>query len=269
MCSNEENASLHKFNKAISGELIKDLFNKLDTGINSQCKCDELLKNRPLCPIHDKEEYDRVNNGANKKKQLMQPKKIVIAREGVLTDGTLTIDEAIWKPVPEFEGRYEVSIMGRIRTIQRKVNARWGYRFIKPKLLPVKLDSKKKYCLVDPHKDCARKTLLVHRIVGQVFIPNPLNKPAINHKNGNKLDNSATNLEWVTVKENIEHSISTGLVDSKGVKNAMSKLNEKQVTEIYKASGFQYEIAKRYNITQTTVSEIKTGKNWKHVTAFL
>ena len=67
------------------------------------------------------------------------------------------------------------------------------------------------YVRMELYKDKKPKMFNVHRIVAEVFIPNPLNKPFVNHKDGNKQNNHIDNLEWVTQKENIEHAFRTGL----------------------------------------------------------
>ena len=68
------------------------------------------------------------------------------------------------------------------------------------------------YKAVTLHKAGQGKMMLLHRIVAQTFVPNPENKPQVNHINGNKADNRVENLEWVTAQENIEHAVKTGLI---------------------------------------------------------
>lgn len=70
----------------------------------------------------------------------------------------------------------------------------------------------KGYMAVDMYQDGERKTKRVHRLVAEAFVPNPNNKPEVNHKDGNRYNNSASNLEWVTKKENCEHAWASGLV---------------------------------------------------------
>ena len=103
------------------------------------------------------------------------------------------MDKEIWTPVVGYEGVYEVSNMGRVRN-----------RFGK---IMMKRFNHKGYHRVYLTKNGEPKYVAVHRIVGKAFIPNPENKPQINHKNGVKTDNRVENIEWCTNEENLEHSM--------------------------------------------------------------
>ena len=99
----------------------------------------------------------------------------------------------IWKDIPEYEGLYQVSNLGRIKSLY----------FGKERIMKQSKD-KQGYCCISLYKDCKIKYFLVHRLIGLVFIPNdnPTEKIEINHKDENKENNTVTNLCWVTPKEN-------------------------------------------------------------------
>ncbi|AII27975.1 HNH endonuclease [Bacillus phage Bobb] len=115
----------------------------------------------------------------------------------------------------------------------------------------------------------ANSTYPVHRLVALAFHPNPDNKPQVNHIDGNKVNNEAANLEWVTPSENIIHAIRTGLqVHRRGEKHHSSKFTEKQVIEIKQmlAKGMKgATIAREFDVPPQYISWIKTGHTWRHV----
>lgn len=114
------------------------------------------------------------------------------------------------------------------------------------------------------------KTLRIHRLVAMGFIPNPNNYPEVNHKNGDKMKNDITNLEWCTGLENIQHAWKNGLIKGlKGHENGRAKLDESKVKEIKeKYTGKRGEIAslaKEYNVSWSLIKFIVSNKNWTHV----
>ena len=117
-----------------------------------------------------------------------------------------------------------------------------------------------------------QKNVYTHRLLGECFIENTENKPQINHKDGNKHNNSICNLEWSTNKENIQHSIKTGLKDltfNKGEKNSRSILDNQKVREIKNKlkSGFRnIDLATEYNVSQQLICDIKKYRIWKDIT---
>ena len=111
--------------------------------------------------------------------------------------------QEIWKDIPNYEGIYQVSNLGNVRDIITD-------RHRKPKNLT--LNHRSGYYSVMLCKDKTQKNVLVHRLVAQSFIPNPQNKPQVNHIDGNKQNNCVDNLEWCTAKENLQHASKMGLL---------------------------------------------------------
>lgn len=110
----------------------------------------------------------------------------------------LTKQKEIWKPVAGYEGLYEVSSEGNVRSLK---SGRWRNR--RKILTPRKIDNG--YHLVALCKDGAGKQMYVHRLVAQAFIPNPNNLETVNHKDEVKTNNNVSNLEWMTQKDNINY----------------------------------------------------------------
>lgn len=122
-----------------------------------------------------------------------------------------------------------------------------------------KVDGKQKY-----------KTLRIHRLVAIGFIPNPDNYPEVNHKNGDKMKNDITNLEWCTGLENIQHAWKNGLIKGlKGQENGRAKLDDDKVKEIKRKytrkRGEIAKLAREYNVSWSLVKLIVTNKNWTHI----
>ena len=112
-----------------------------------------------------------------------------------------------WKDIKDFEGYYQVSNHGEVKSIAREVPAynrfnSYEYK-VKEKILK---PNNRRYCGVTLVKDGNRKYPTVHRLVAETFLPNPHDKKTVNHKDGNKHNNNLSNLEWMTMSENILHS---------------------------------------------------------------
>ena len=123
------------------------------------------------------------------------------------------------------------------------------------------------YLMVDLFHDAVKQRVAVHRIVAITFIPNPDEKPFVNHIDGNKQNNSADNLEWVTESENSIHALETGL-SPKGSEKTLAKLTEVDVLEIqaaFERGEKDFVLARKYKVTSGVISSIRLGKTWKHV----
>lgn len=150
-----------------------------------------------------------------------------------------------WCPVNEFPN-YQISDQGRVKSnitgqILRPRNCR-GYN------------------RVTMYKDGHRSDKFIHRLVGETFIDNPLNKKEINHIDGDKLNNSVMNLEWCTRSENIKHAFTTNLkYPSGGLPN--KKLKVVETGNIYESA---YECAKNMNLDQAHINHCLVGQRKSH-----
>ena len=166
-----------------------------------------------------------------------------------------------WLPVQGFEGLYEVSDQGRVRSLKR---ATTSGKILKPMTL---WNGYQKVCLCKGNK---KATKVVHRLVAIAFIDNPDNKPEVNHKNGVRDDNRAANLEWVTRSENELHAYAVlGKLPHAYWKDKprrfARKFTDEQVVAIRKDTRPNTEIAAEYGVSKTTIRDIKRRKNYKEI----
>lgn len=121
----------------------------------------------------------------------------------------------IWKNAVGYESLFEVSNFGRIKSKDRHIvvkNHGQEYPGIKKgKLLSPGITNKGYRVINVPNGKYKHKLVFLHRMIAMTFIPNPNNKPQVNHIDGDKLNNRVDNLEWVTCAENIQHAYKTGL----------------------------------------------------------
>lgn len=175
----------------------------------------------------------------------------------------------IWKDIKGYEGYYQVSNLGRLKTLERMVNCSGGStRKINERII---FGSNGKYLRYQQvHLRVAGRInnlSLVHRLVAQTFVSNPDNKPHVNHINGIKMDNRAENLEWCTMEENMQHAFRTGLKDNFGENHSQSFLTKQQVLEIRALKGIltQQKIGEMYGTARTTISSILNRYSWNHI----
>jgi hypothetical protein len=178
-------------------------------------------------------------------------------------------DIEIWRPAPKYKGFYEVSNHGHVRSLNRYVTRSDGVRQLqKGKLLkPWKANG---YMSVELHKDLISQTYRVHRLVAAAFLLNPENKPAVNHIDGNKVNNHLGNLEWCTSKENIAHAYRTGLKTTKlGDDRKNRILSSPQVVNILHMRGAlpSKKIGELYGVSGETVRAIHNNRVWSHLWA--
>lgn len=151
----------------------------------------------------------------------------------------------VWKDIPDWEGKYQISSLGRVRSLNFKQTG-------KTKVMSGITDIRgyKSIAFRPNGRNSKQKHYMIHRLVAEVFIPNPENKPFVNHKNGVREDNRKENLEWVTRSENELHKIyklkkrSGSMIPPKAVRCV-------ETGEVYQS---QCEAARSNGVTQGAIS---------------
>ena len=179
-----------------------------------------------------------------------------------------------WKDIKGCEGRYQVSTLGRVRSLPRYVNNHTGQLLVKGKILKQRPDFKG-YMRIDILDNNGKKKYMgIHRLVAETFIDNPLNKPQVNHIDGIKSNNVVSNLEWVTNGENQKHAFRLGLNKVTGragrPKRKVAKIGKQgEVIEIYNSIA---EAGRSMNVRGSNIGECcrghkKTayGYKWEYV----
>ena len=156
----------------------------------------------------------------------------------------------IWKDIKGFEGIYQVSNEGRIKSLTRKVKANNDGEYTRLELVLTPMISSKGYQRVSLCKNGVSKIALIHRLVAEAFIPNENNLPQINHKDENKLNNHAENLEWCDNRYNLRYSSSKKVV----------RIDKQGCTKIYEC--MTDVIADGFNLAH--VSNCCNGKRKTH-----
>lgn len=180
---------------------------------------------------------------------------------------TMSIVDEVWKDIPEYEGYYQVSSIGRVRSCDRVVSGRWGLYSRVGALRSPSID-RYGYLQLVLHKLSRAKHFPVHTLVASAFLGARPEGFHVNHVDGNKLNNFFGNLEYCTTQENTAHAIALGLQDNKGELNFSSVLTESDVISIrlrLAAGELQVEIAKSFGVCRSTISAIKCGKTWAHI----
>jgi YesN/AraC family two-component response regulator len=170
----------------------------------------------------------------------------------------------IWKDIPGYENEYQVSNLGRVKSLERYVNHNYGgLKLVYEKYMKLSKSNNGYYGL-----SLKRKRKSIHRLVAITFIENKNNLPCINHIDGDKSNNCVSNLEWVNYSQNLKHAFDNNLRSSKGTKHPQCKLTEKevkQIRELYNKGLDHKTIADMFSISKSYVGTIGRKITWKHV----
>lgn len=175
----------------------------------------------------------------------------------------------IWKDIPDYEGLYQVSNLGNIKSFPKRYKNRYGYLIRKEIILSPSKD-RKGYLNICLTKNKKKKVIKVHRLVLNAFIGK--SDLQCNHKNCIKNDNCLENLEWVTAKENMQHARKNNLIaHMRGENNGFSKLTNSQVCRIKfirdhfnVERGYWIKLSKALNVSQGAISHVKVNRNWNY-----
>lgn len=164
----------------------------------------------------------------------------------------------VWKDIKGYEGQFLISYFGDVYALPKGQGSR-------PGVCKTEAVDASGYPIVH----LLGKTKRVHILVAEHFlVEKPSNLHEVNHKDGNKSNFAASNLEWSTHSNNVKHAFDTGL-QPKGSKRSTAKLNEVSVFEIKYRLRFGNEsmsnIARDYKVSPGTIGYIKSGRNWSHV----
>lgn len=173
-----------------------------------------------------------------------------------------------WRPVRDFEGLYEVSDRGRVRGVARVVTGKNGRsRRIPSRLMNPIFGAPNFYARISLRcVERGKTTMLVHRLVAAAFLGESTPGMEVNHRNGDKTDNRAANLEWVDHATNIQHAHANGLMNPRaGANHHRSKLTAADAREIRRLYPHVKgpTLAKRFGVQVMTIYAVLKGRTWR------
>ena len=176
----------------------------------------------------------------------------------------------LWREVPQTNRRYYVSNMGRLMTTKYRTSDVASV-FWPAIMKPAKDAGGYLRTMIVIGGRC--RTIKMHRLVAQVWIPNPDGLPTVNHRDFNKENNAVSNLEWMTQEANSKHYQATGMQPVfRGAQNWKSRLTEDAVREIKYAASCKTKrkwgrkaLAEKYGVSVAAIKDVLRGRSWRHV----
>jgi len=228
-----------------------------------------------------KRKSPHVGLNKNGKTQTFKVDRLLYDTFGITNQESDFMEGEIWKPIIGYEGCYEVSNKGRVKSLDRYIQqfdnrGNLIDRFIRGRILSTNRNNGSGYLTVQLRNGVLKENTgndYIHILVAKHFVKNLENKPTVNHKDGNKKNNSAENLEWATQSEQMKHAYENGLnvppepVKWQGEESPSSKLKEYQVIEIIKKlhSCKDSELSKAYGVSRKTISNIRHNVTWNYI----
>jgi len=179
-------------------------------------------------------------------------------------------EEEIWRDIKGYEGLYQVSNIGRVKSLGRTVTRKNGSKLSIRERIMKPSTNHSGYLLVNLYNSRGKmKSFKVHRLVCEAFHKNPENKPCVNHIDENKTNNIASNLEWCTVSENNSHGTRTARVAKARSKTIGQYTRDGVLVKVWKSAT---EVQSQLGFAQGAISEVARGKRktaygyvWKYI----
>jgi hypothetical protein len=186
----------------------------------------------------------------------------------VINPYTGELEPEVWKDVVGYEGLYEVSNYGRVKSLRKKIVKSTGAEVWFPTIILTPV-MRYMYKAVNIYKNKKATMFSIHRLVAKAFIENPTNLKIVNHKDLDKFNNRLFNLEWCTPLENTRHAIrnNAGAAPPQGEKNGQSILTEANV-HVIKNSRYKIkrkDLAKMFNVSIKHIDRVRCGERWGHI----
>lgn len=181
-------------------------------------------------------------------------------------------DTEIFLPIKGYEGLYEISNLGRVKSLKRQIrHYKGGFSTIQEKFISI-VRHKHGHHVVRLWKENKTKLFNLYRLMAIAFIPNPENKPEVNHKDGDRKSYpNLSNLEWVTPSENMKHAYDTGLSRGnfrKGFEHQFCKFTEKDIRKVFelRKNGVKLvDIGKELNMNWVYASKVLNNPRFKYI----
>lgn len=173
-----------------------------------------------------------------------------------------------WLPVVGFEGEYEVSNLGRVRSLDRAVRHRYATAVKRGQFLKLRTDGKG-YHFVGLNLARVTTQERVHRLVAQAFLPNPKNLPVVNHLDHCRTNNRVSNLEWSTQKDNCRHAAKCGRYKSDRMSRKLTREKVEEMRELHLRGASYQTLMDRFKVSHGTVARIVRGTSWNQDGAYV
>ena len=178
----------------------------------------------------------------------------------------ITTYKEVWADIKGYEGLYQISTFGNVKSLSRSVkHSNGGTKILRERMLKTKINSTTGYKEISLSKDGKQKYHLIHKLIAEAFIDNPHRLPVVNHIDGCKTNNDIFNLEWATYSENIRHAFANGLSHNNmtnEISRAGNEVQKKQVRCIDDDLVFDSarEAADYYGVQLSNLSKVCNGK---------